>query len=264
MYTQNLGEAYRGPYALQRVENLTRWIALVAATTVILAVYAQFLSAVVKYNRQYKGAGEEGKLQRTRLSKVLSRFCDFRFVIRLIVLHKVGRYFRSFHEALEKREADFTALPQQIRILRQRLISLCSDSTLDAIRDECSGIIKKCTKIKHIRAEQRRVDAPVRLRDYDEVAAREVAGDTTMAVVELFEEEAEIRFPTEQSEVVSAFSVLDPENFPELTGLSVSEADKQMSAYGVEKMETLAKHYGTAHPDSEVSPPLDREAVPLA
>lgn len=261
MYRLILGSQYRGPQALQRVENLTRWIALVAATSVVLAVYSKLLTATIKYKRQYTAGGEEGRLQRTRLAKVIARFCDYRFVIRLLVLHRVGRFFKAFHEALEKRESDFTAIPQQIKLLRTRMIRLCDDGSLTTIRNECSIIIEKCKLIKHIRAEQRRVDAPVRLREYDEKLALEIARDSTQEIAQLFEDETEIRFPKDASKIVSALSVLDPENFPELTGRSESKADELMSQYGLEKIKILADFYGTEYEDSLVKPPISQETV---
>ena len=224
-------------------------------------MYSRFLKAVVKYKRQHKVTGEDGRLQRTRLTKVISRFCDYHFVIRVIVLHKLGQLFKAFHEALEKREADFTATPQQINLLRKRLIGLCSNEKLEAMRNQCTTIIAECNKIKHIRSEQRRVDAPVRLRDYDEVVALEVARETAKDIVELFEEEVEVRFPKDTCKIVSALGVLDPENFPELSGLSDAEVEAQVSAYGVEKIKVLSDFYGTPHEDSEVKPPINAEKV---
>ena len=264
LYRTQLGEQYKGKYALQRVENLTRWVALLVATAVILAVYAKFLAAIIKYKRQHKGSGEDGRLQRNRLQKVIRRFCDYRFIVRLLILNHVGKCFKRFHTALESREADFTAQPEQVRLLRGRLLTLVSEEKVKEYQEECEKIVSQCSKIKHIRKEQKNADVEVRLSDYNAENARDVARDTSKEVIEMFEEEADLRFPLQESKVKSAFKIFDPENFPDISDLSDSSADSEIEKYGNNEILALGNWYGKTHDGYGVEPPVDQAELPEA
>jgi hypothetical protein len=233
----------KGPKKPKRAQNLTRWTAVLSATTAILFLLPFLLQLWINALLFDKNLKSE---QKEKIANLLIFWCDWRNIVLTVVMNFIGKFFVSFHLELQKRSTDFTVVKKQLKILTRNVNGCLNGIQSVTMAKSVESILIRCKNLKHLAKISEVVDFEVKLKDATKKHISESVHTYANQFVALFLDHVVLRFPNAgENEVVNALRIFDPETFPDLTVIkSKQEKEKLMGEFGRAKLKVLCDQWG--------------------
>ena len=240
-FQSNFADDHSGPQTFGRVENLTRWLALKLACDKYLALVVIGVRTILQ---QISDRADLRGAMRKRLAKSLvESSVDYRMLASIFVLQKIGQAFQRFHLQLQAREADFTTVNLELHQLKVQFSAL-SDPKF--VRNTVENIESLQRQFEEVFQEQSdvKLDMEAPPEDFETENATSVVAEEVAEAQKHFDDFIDLRFDENSCEITAAFSIFDPQNFPNFQNLSSKERAERSTKYGNTGMKTLAEWYG--------------------
>jgi hypothetical protein len=241
----------------QRVEGLTRWTAIVTGFSAVEELYHHLYKILFRYVS--KGNTERKETMR----RTLRYFADYRNLVVICSLKTLGSFCVEFHESpLQGRTGDFSLLSRQLQKLRQRLLRSLEDNSVakKTTFRRIQGILHNVSQIPHLKAMEQLAIASENIRLEHYFTDQTLSGEDIKkfvfelidkfftTFVEAFLNELEMVFDNKrdsiEEEIIRAFDIFVPSQFPRLVVLSDEERSDKIKNFGTQGIESFQRFYG--------------------
>ena len=184
----------------------TRWLSLEAAVTAVKEDYEAILQTLSKFEKT--DATAAGLLKKMRTLK---------FIGGIYILHSVLQVIGELSRRFQKGSFSFAAVLPAIHMTKDNLQSILEDETpIEDLRKDIDSFTDMC--------------ADIRLSQRDAIELQSLFRNYTTALINNIDRRFE-----DSSEVLTAFSIFDPDAMPNTTA--------ELKVYGNQQLETLSHHY---------------------